>query len=85
MGRSLIIALCMLSASTLRAQQNATRTSSAGVKTINYNLTVFNPPVPIQPDPAKLNQDSAINCTILFLSKTAPGRSKGSCGSDRRS
>ena len=77
MGRSLIIALCMLSVCTLRAQQNAPRTSSAGGKTINYNLTVFNPPVPIQPDPARLNQDSAINCTILFLSRLHQGDLKG--------
>ncbi|HWO30926.1 MAG TPA: hypothetical protein VNO32_19190 [Candidatus Acidoferrum sp.] len=78
MGRSLIIAICMLSAScTLRAQQNAPRTSSTNGKTINYNLTVFNPPVPIQPDPARLNQESAINCTILFLSKLHQGDIKG--------
>jgi hypothetical protein len=76
MGRSLI-ALCMLSACTLGAQQNAPRTSSACGKTIDYNLTVFNPSVPIQPDHARLNQDSAINCTILFLSRLHQGDLKG--------
>jgi hypothetical protein len=77
-GRSLIVAICMFSAScALRAQQNAPRTSSANGKTINYNLTVFNPPVPIRPDPARLNQESAINFTILFLSKLHQGDIQG--------
>jgi hypothetical protein len=62
---------------TLRAQQNAPRTSSTNGKTINYNLTVFFPPAPIQPDPARLNQESAINCAILFLSKLHQGDIKG--------
>jgi hypothetical protein len=68
----------MLSASCrLLAQQNAPRTSSTNGKTINYNLTVFNPPFPIQPDPARLTQESAINCIILFLSKLHQGDIKG--------
>ena len=52
MGRSLMIAVCVLSGyGTVCAQQNAPRTYSADGKTISYHLTVFNPPVPIQPDP----------------------------------
>jgi hypothetical protein len=78
MGRSLIIATCMLSASCRhRAQQNAPRTSSTSGKTINYNLTGFNPPFPIQPDPARLNQEGGINCTILFSSKLHQGDIQG--------
>ena len=78
MGRRLMIAVCVLSGSgTVCAQQNAPRTYLAGGKTINYNLTIFNPPVPIQPDPARLNQDSAINCTVLFLSRLHQGDIKG--------
>jgi hypothetical protein len=61
----------------LRAQQNAARSSSTNGKTINYNLTVFNPPVPIHPDPARPNQEIAISCTILFLSKLHRGDIKG--------
>jgi hypothetical protein len=63
--------------STLCAQQNAPRTYSADGKTFSYNLTVFDPPVPIQLDPDKMNQDSAINCTILFLSRLHQGNIKG--------
>lgn len=78
MGRSLIITAWVLSACCmLRAQQNAPRTYSADGKTISYNLTVFNPPVPIQADPARLNQNSAINCTIVFLSRLHQGDIKG--------
>jgi hypothetical protein len=78
MGRSLIIPMWVLSVcSTLFAQQNAPRTSSVDGKTIKYNLTVFTPPVAIRPDPARMNQDSAINCTILFLSKLHEGDIRG--------
>jgi len=78
MGRSLIVGACVLSVcGTVCAQQNAPRTYSADGKTINYNLTVFKPPVPIQPDPARLNQDSAINCSLLFLSRLQQGDFKG--------
>jgi hypothetical protein len=62
---------------TVCAQQNAPRTYSADGKTISYNLTVFNPPIQIQPDPARLNQDSAIDCTVLFLSRLHQGDIKG--------
>lgn len=78
MDRRLIFAICMLSAcSGLWAQQNAPRTYSTDGKTISYNLTAFNPPIPIQLDPARLNQDSAINCAILFLSRLQQGDIKG--------
>jgi hypothetical protein len=78
MYRSFIVVVCILSAgSTLRAQQDAPRAYSANGKTINYNLTVFNPPVTIQPDPARMNQDTAINCTVLFLSRLHQGDIKG--------
>jgi hypothetical protein len=70
----LIIAISSLSACcTLFAQQDAPRTYAANGKTISYFLTVFNPPVPIRPDPARMNQDSAINCMIFFLSKLQQG------------
>jgi hypothetical protein len=46
-------------------------------RTIHSNLTVFRPPVPIQPDSARPNQESAINRTILFLSKLHQGDIKG--------
>jgi hypothetical protein len=71
MGRGLVAAFCVLSlCGAVCAQQNAPRTYAANGKTIKYNcnLTVFEPPVPIQPDPARPNQDNAINCTILFMS-----------------
>ncbi len=78
MARSLIIGVCVLSVcGTVRAQQNAPRTYSADGKTITYDLTVFNPPVAVEPDPAKLNQDSAVNCTLLFLSRLQKGDVKG--------
>jgi hypothetical protein len=63
--------------SVLYAPCAAARTSSTTGKTINYNLTVFNPPVLIQPDPGGLNQESAVNCTILFLSKLHLGDMQG--------
>lgn len=73
MGRSRTIVIGMLSAAcTLRAQRNAACSSSTNGKTINYNLAVSNPPVPIHTDPARSNQESAINGTILFLSKLHP-------------
>lgn len=78
MGRSLLVAACLLSwCRTVCAQRDAPRTYSADGKTINYYLTVFNPPVPIQPDPARMNQESAINCTVLFLSRLRQGDIKG--------
>jgi hypothetical protein len=78
MARSLIAGVCvLLVCGTVRAQQDAPRTYSADGKTINYNLTVFNPPIPVQPNPARLNQDSAVNCTLLFLSRLQKGDIKG--------
>jgi hypothetical protein len=71
---SLIVAVCFLSTcGTVYAQQDAPRTYSAGGKTINYFLTVFNPPIAVRPDPARMNQDTAINCTVFFLSKLQQG------------
>jgi hypothetical protein len=49
------------------------RTYSADGKTIKYFLTVFNPPIPMRPDPARINQDSAINSSIFFLAKLQQG------------
>ena len=37
----------------------------------------FNPPVATQPDPARLNEESAVNCPILFLSKLQQGDMQG--------
>ena len=46
-------------------------------KTITYNLTVINPRIPIRPDPARLNQESAVNCTLLFMYKLQHGDING--------
>jgi len=55
------------------AQKDAPRSYNVGGKTINYRLTIFSPPIPIQPDAERLNQDSAVNCTILFMSRLSHG------------
>src|SRR6266567_3369161 len=38
-------------------------------KTIHYFVRTFRPPVPMSPDLKRMNQDSAANCAILFLSR----------------
>jgi len=63
----------LLISTTSAAQTNAPRTYTADGKTISYLLTVFNPPIAIQPDPARLNQNSAVNCTIMFMSRLSKG------------
>jgi hypothetical protein len=74
MNRQCITLACLLLTQGLvYAQQDVSRTYTVDGKTINYNLTVFDPPIPIQPDPARMNQDTAVNCTILFLSKLHQG------------
>lgn len=60
-----------------QGQTDAPRTYTAGRNTIQYKLTIFDPLIPIQLDPARLNQDSAVNCSILFLSKLHDGDLEG--------
>ena len=55
------------------AQTSTTHTYSAGGRTFTYTLTIFQPPIAIQPDSSRLNQDSAVNCTILFMSRLSKG------------
>lgn len=59
------------------AQTDAPRSYNAGGRTIHYKLTVFDPPIPVRPDPNRLNQDTAVNCTILFLTKLHDGDLEG--------
>ena len=56
-----------------RAQNATSRTYTANGRTFTYTLTVFDPPIVIQPDSSRLNQNSAVNCTILFISKLSKG------------
>lgn len=55
------------------AQTSTTHTYSAGDRTFTYTLTIFEPPIAIQPDSSRLNQDSAVNCTILFMARLSKG------------
>jgi hypothetical protein len=55
------------------AQTSTTHTYTANGRTFTYTLTIFQPPIAIQPDSSRLNQDSAVNCTILFISKLSQG------------
>ena len=78
MGRNLIVGIFVLTVfSVVCAQQESARSYSADGKTIHYNLAVINPPVAIQPDPTRLNQQSAVNCTLLFMSKLQHGDVNG--------
>jgi hypothetical protein len=43
------------------AQTSTTHTYRADGRTFTHTLTIFQPPIPIQPDSAMLNQSSAVN------------------------
>lgn len=60
-------------ATSVMAQTTTTHTYSANGRSFTYTLTVFQPPIAIQSDSSRLNQDSAVNCTILFLSRLSQG------------
>lgn len=55
------------------AQTNKIHTYTANGRTFTYTLMIFQPPVAIQPDSSRLNQDNAVNCTILFMSRLSQG------------
>ena len=55
------------------AQTSTTHTYTANGRTFTYTLTVFQPPIAIQPDSSRLSQDSAVNCTVLFMSRLSQG------------
>ena len=55
------------------AQTGAPRTYTASRRTFTYTLTVFEPPIAIEPDPPRMNQDNAVNRTILYMSRLSKG------------
>src|SRR5947209_455769 len=42
-------------------------------RAIHYNVTVFNPPVSAGPAPDRENQDTPLNCSILFRARMRAG------------
>jgi hypothetical protein len=46
-------------------------------RTIRYSVTVFDPPLPARPDPARMNQETAVNTVILFRSRLQAGNLEG--------
>ena len=53
------------------------RTYTYKGRVIRYSITVFKPPLPMRPDPKRANQDSAVNCAILFMSRLRAGDIQG--------
>jgi len=68
-----LLKLFLLLAMAGYAQTNAPHTYTANARTFSYTLTVFDPPVAIEPDPSRLNQDTAVNCMILYMSRLSKG------------
>src|SRR5579863_6192283 len=53
------------------------RTYNYKGRVIHYSITAFKPPLPMRPDPRRANQDSAVNCAILFMSRLRAGDIQG--------
>lgn len=56
------------------------RTYTHRGKTITYTVKIFRPPIIIRADEARMNQESAINCSLLFHSRLAKGDIAGAAG-----
>ena len=58
---------------TVVAQTSTTHTYSANGRTLTYTLTILEPPIAIQLEASRFNQDSAVDCTILFMWRVSKG------------
>ena len=77
MGSRWVFLLSLLPFTIAQAQTGTVHTYTANGRTFTYTLRVFDPPVAIQFDPSKLNQDTAVNCTLLFMSRLSKGDFSG--------